>query len=251
MAHVGIVGGLSPESTAEYYLGICRGFNRRKGGLEFPDVTVRSVSLGRVARLQEAGEWEAVGAIIVKAIGDLARAGADFAAIASNTPHNAFARIRRDSPLPVLSIMDAVADEAGRAGLSRLGLLGTRPTMECGVFREAFARRGIALEVPPAQERALVDSVIFGELVRGEARPESGREFARIIRGLGERGAQGVVLGCTEIGLLVKQGDSPVRLLDSAAIHADAVLECALDEAAFRRLAREWEAGRLKRAALK
>jgi len=228
MKHIGLVGGLSPESTIEYYRIICRGCNRRNGGLEFPAVSIYSMNLAEIAALQDKGDWEEVGARIVDALWRLRWSGAEFAAIATNTPHNALDHILPFSPLPVLSIMDATAERIRRDGAKTVGLLGTRQTMEYGFFQKAFRANGIETLLPDEEGRKFVDSVIWGELVHGIMRKKSRLRFQEIIRGLIREGAEGVILGCTEIPLLIRPADVPVTLYNTTTIHANAILAHAM-----------------------
>ena len=247
MKPFGIVGGLSPESTWGYGDTICVGFNKEKGGLENPEFTIQIVNLARVMEAQDRGDWERVGEIIVGAIHRLKAAGAEFAAIASNTPHNAFDYIQKNSPIPVLSIMDATAGEVVKSGKKRVALLGTKMTMEYGFFEETFRRRGIELIVPDESDRKKIHQIIVSELVKGEIRAESREELKKIIGKLEARGAEGVILGCTELPLILKPEDSRVPLFDTAEIHAKAILECATNPVAFRKLELDWNAAKGKR----
>lgn len=227
MKHIGIVGGLSPQSTVEYYQIICQEFNRRFGRLNFPQITIRSINLEEIVGLFARNNWDAVAAKIVDAIADLKNAGAEFAAIAANTPHNAYEAIARRSPLPVLSIMEATAKAILETGLKKVGLLGTRATMEYGFFQKAFQNYGIETVVPDAKERAYIDKTIWERLSHGDLRGED-RDKHRIVMGrLLEQGAQGMILGCTELPLLIKTEDSPVPLFDTARLHALAIFHYA------------------------
>lgn len=166
---------------------------------------------------------------IVEAIHSLKSAGADFAAIATNTPHNAFDRISRNSPLHVISIMDATAEAIIQDGYKKVGLLGTKPTMEYGFFQRTFASYGIQTITPGESDRKVIDRVIWDELVRGIISPGSRKAYNSIIERMAWDGAEGVILGCTEIPLLVKQKDCDVKLYDTAALHASAILDYACE----------------------
>lgn len=230
MKHIGLVGGLSPESTIEYYKIICEGYNKVAGGWNFPQVTIRSINLQEIADLFTAGRWDSVADKIVDALYDLTMAGADFSAITSNTPHNAYEMIKERSPIEVLSIMDATAQEIQKDGFTKVGLLGTKPTMEYGFFQRAFAGYGIEAITPEQAERDYISKVIWDELVHGKITDSAREGYKRVIDGLVKRDAQGVVLGCTEIPLLIKPEDSQVKTYDTATIHARAILEYALQE---------------------
>ena len=230
MKHIGIVGGLSPESTIEYYKLICDEYNKRTGGWNFPQITIRSLNLQEIADLFMANRWDDMADVIVSAISDLQRAGADFAAIATNTPHNAYERIKECSPLEVLSIMDATAQEIQKDGVKKVGLLGTKQTMEYGFFQRTFANYGIEAITPDEKDREYVNNVIWNELVHGKITDESRGGYKGVIDRLVQRGAKGIILGCTEIPLLIRPSDNPVKTYDTTTIHARAVLDYAMRE---------------------
>ena len=225
---IGIIGGMSPESTIEYYRFITQGYNEMFGGWNFPQVTIQSLNLQEVADAQDNNDWDRVAEIIVDGIYRLKGAGADFAAIASNTPHNAYDKIRELSPLYVLSIMDAVASEIKADGFSRVGLLGTKQTMEFGYFQKTFGEYGIDVVVPDEADRDFVDRVIWDELVHGKITEEARQGYVSVIRKMADEGVEAVVLGCTEIPLLIRQEDSPVKVYDTLRIHAQAILDYAI-----------------------
>jgi aspartate racemase len=230
MKHIGIVGGLSPESTVEYYKLICEEYNSKTGGWNFPQITIRSVNLQEIADLFMADKWDDMADVIVSAISDLQRSGADFAAIATNTPHNAYERIREFSPLEVLSIMDATAQEIQKDGFEKVGLLGTKQTMEYGFFQRTFANYCIEAITPEKKDREYVNDVIWNDLVHGKITDESRKGYKGVIDRLVQRGAKGIILGCTEIPLLIKPSDSPVKTYDTTTIHARAILDYAMKE---------------------
>lgn len=225
--HIGIVGGLSYESTVEYYKIICSEYNKSRGGLNFPQISIRSVNLQEIYDLFSANRWDDMADVIVSAIHDLQKSGADFAAVATNTPHNAYERIRQNSPLEVLSIMDATASEIKKDGFTKVGLLGTKQTMEYGFFQRTFRNHGIETITPEQDERNLVNKIIWDELVLGKITEQSKCKYKSIISRLAESGAQGIILGCTEIPMLIKQEDSPIKTYDTTTIHAKAILDYA------------------------
>lgn len=230
MKHIGIVGGLSPESTVEYYQIICREFNKKFGGLNFPQMTIRSLNLEEIIGFFKKNQWEQVSAMIVNAIRDLEDAGAEFAAIAANTPHNAYDSIQRHSPVKVLSIMEATADAIKRARLKKVGLLGTKATMEYGFFQKTFKGYGIETVVPGKADRSYIDKTIWEKLSHGRIDEEDRLKPREIITKLINEGAQGIILGCTELPLLIKTEDSSVPLFDTSCIHALAILDYALQQ---------------------
>jgi len=227
---IGIVGGLSPESTVVYYEHIIREYRRRFGDHSYPEIIIYSVNFQRFVDWMRSEEWDCIARALTAAVMRLYRAGADFALIASNTMHIVFDEVERNSPIPLLSIVEATADAVRRRGLKRVGLLGTLFTMTRDFYKRGLAKHGIEVVVPSPEDMKLVDRVIFEELVNGLVRAESKREFIRIIRELRERGAQGVILGCTEIPLLVGPKDVDLPLFDTTRIHAERALAMALGE---------------------
>src|SRR3989338_3580046 len=228
MKHIGIIGGLSPESTIEYYRIICREFNKKEGKLNFPQITIRSLNLQELLGSFGKNRWDEVAEKIGSAICDLEKAGAEFVAIAANTPHNAYDIIQQRSPIKVLSIMEATADSIRQARLKKVGLLGTKATMEYGFFQKAFQGRGIDTVVPEAAQRNYIDRTIWDKLSHGEITREDRQKHKAIIKKLVNDGAEGVILGCTELPSLIKPEHSDVPLFDTTHIHALTVLEYAM-----------------------
>lgn len=230
MRKIGLIGGLSPESTVHYYEIICREYNRRAGKLNFPEMTVESLNLQKLVERFEINDWSGVAAILLQALDRLRRADADFAAILANTPHNAYELIRDESPLPIVTIMDATAAALVGDDRKQIGLLGTRPTMEYGFFQKQFESRGMATLVPNETDRRELDRIIWEELSHGVIKPESRALSRSILEHLTGNGAEAVVLGCTELCLLIKAEDSPVPLYDTTELHAKAILSFAIDD---------------------
>lgn len=227
---IGILGGMTPESTITYYQHIVRTYQRRFGTHGFPAIVIYSVSFQQLEDWMEAGEWDRVGDVLADGLHRLSEAGADFAVMASNTVHLLFDRLERESPIPLISIVEATARAIERAGLRTVGLLGTRFTMEKPFYADGLARHGIKAIVPGIEEREYIHRVIMDELGRGELRDSSRRRYVEIIASLARQGARGVVLGCTEIPLLVEADDSPVPVFDTAVLHAEEALARALGE---------------------
>ncbi|MCC6493049.1 MAG: amino acid racemase [Pirellulales bacterium] len=228
MRHIGLVGGLSPESTVHYYRTLCGEFNQRVGALNFPNITLRSLNLQELTDLFQRNDWQGVAAILLDALGALKKAGAEFAAILANTPHNAYDLIRDESPLKIVTIMGAVSQALLRDGRRKVALLGTRRTMEFGFFRQHFESRGIEMLVPAPPQRQELDRVIWSELSHGLVRPGSRLAVIHMMKDLAQQGADAVILGCTELQLLVRATDSPRPLYDTTRIHAEAILEYAM-----------------------
>ncbi len=230
MKRIGILGGMSPESTAEYYLHITRRFVERFGDYAYPEIVIHSVSFQRYIDWPAAGRWDLVADGLVEGARVLEAAGADFLILATNTMHSVFSLIEPRIGIPILSLPEVVADAISGYGLARVGLLGTRYTMEQSFYASTLAARGIVVIVPDASDREIVDRTIYDELVIGRILETSRQAFACIIDVLAERGAEGVILGCTEIPLLVRPEDSRLLLFDSSHLHAEAALNFALEE---------------------
>jgi len=225
---IGILGGMSPESTIEYYRHITRSFTEKFGDYGYPEIVIFSVSFQPYVDWPAAGAWNLVADGLADAARKLSAAGADFVVIATNTMHKVVDEIREKVDIPILSLLDVVGDAIDAQGLKTVGLLGTRFTMESTFYQDALAKRGITVVVPDAADRETVNRVIYDELVAGEIRDESRAEYLAIIERLAAQGAQGIILGCTEIPLLVKQADTPLQLFDTTILHADAALAFAL-----------------------
>lgn len=229
MKTVGLLGGMSWESTVPYYQTINRVVGERLGALHSARIVLYSVDFHEIERLQHAGRWSEAGEQLAAAGRALQSAGADFLVLCTNTMHKVAPDIERAVPLPLLHIADATAGRVKAAGVKRAGLLGTRFTMEQDFYRGRLeSRHGLEVLVPDEDQRAAVHRVIYDELCRGRVLPESRRLYAEIIAGLVGRGAEAVILGCTEIGLLVRAEDAAVPLFDTTTIHAEAAAEYAL-----------------------
>jgi len=228
MQTIGILGGMSWESTQSYYAAINQGIKRQLGGLHSAKIVLYSVDFAEIEALQQSGDWQNAGEMLGHAALSLQNAGADFLLIATNTMHKVAPAIEAQLQIPLLHITDATAAELKQQSVTRVGLLGTAFTMEQAFYRERLQAHGIEVLTPPAEERDEVHRIIFAELCLGEIRDASRERFLQIIQTLAERGAQGVILGCTEIGLLVQQTDTSVPLYDTTAIHASAAVNKAL-----------------------
>ena len=225
---IGILGGMSPESTVEYYQYITRAYTERLGDYGCPEIIIYSVSFQPYVEWPEQGRWDLVVQGLSEAAQRLEAAGADFIVIATNTMHLVFDEVQTSVNVPMLSLLDAVGKAILARGMKTVGLLGTEFTMEKSFYQDALARRGVTVLIPDADDREYVNSVIYDELVAGQIRAESQAGFVAIIKKLAERGAEGVILGCTEIPLLVNQADAGIPLFDTMAIHAEAALNYAL-----------------------
>jgi len=228
MKTIGLIGGMSWESTVPYYRQINETIRKRLGGLHSAKIILYSLDFHEIELLQRDGDWEAAGLVLANAARSLEAAGADFVVLCTNTMHRVAGSIEAAIAIPLFHIADPTASEIKRAGLSTVGLLGTRVTMEQPFYRERLERHGLQVVVPQAQDRDTVHRIIFEELCLGVMKPESRTAYRRILENLASQGAQAIILGCTEISLLVSQQDSEVPLFDTMVLHAQAAAEEAL-----------------------
>jgi aspartate racemase len=235
MRCLGVLGGMSWESSAQLYKQLNEGVAARLGGLHSARLLMYSVDFAEIEALQRAGDWAGAAALLGRAGAALRSGGAEALLLATNTMHKVADAIEAAAGLPLLHIVDATAAALRAAGVQRAGLLATRYTMEQDFYRERMARHGIALLVPPLDERDEVHRIIYEELCRGLILPSSRLRYQAAVRALAAAGAQGVILGCTEIGLLLDAADapwSPVPLFDSTRLQAGAALDWMLQDPA-------------------
>jgi len=229
MKTLGLIGGMSWESTVPYYRTINQTVKERLGGLHSARLLLYSVDFAEIEKLQHAGDWDAAGEMLADAARSLKAGGAELLVICTNTMHKVARAVEAASGLPLLHIADATGEAIRAQGIERIGLLGTRFTMEQDFYRQRLIERhGLDVLVPDADERDLVHRVIYDELCQGVIREESRAQYRRVMAALVARGAQGIILGCTEIGLLVGEGDASVPQFDTAALHARAAALAAL-----------------------
>jgi aspartate racemase len=226
---IGLIGGMTWHSTVDYYRYINEGVQARLGGSHSARCAMVSVEFDEFERLQVAGDWKRLTALMIEAARSVERAGADFIVICANTMHKTADDVAAAVKIPILHIADAAAAAVKARGLKAVGLLGTRYTMEQEFYRKRLEEKhGLRVLVPGEPDRTTVHDVIYKELAVGLVRDESRRAYLDVIGRLAAEGAQGVILGCTEIPLLVKQGDCELPLFDTTALHAAAAVEMAL-----------------------
>ncbi|MBS4726245.1 aspartate/glutamate racemase family protein [Aeromonas veronii] len=229
MKCIGLLGGMSWESTVSYYQALNRGVRAQLGGLHSARVLLNSVDFAGIERLQHAGDWPATARLLAAEARKLQDGGADFLLIGTNTMHKVAPEIEAAIDIPLLHIADATAAKLRADGITRVGLLGTRFTMEQDFYKGRLQERfGLAVLVPDDAERERVHRIIYDELCLGEIRASSRAEYLAIIAGLAAAGAEAVILGCTEIALLVGDARAAVPLYDTTAIHAEAAVALAL-----------------------
>ena len=228
MKKIGILGGMSPESTTLYYEHITRNYTKRFGDYGYPEILIYSVNFQKFVDWQHDGHWQESAQAMAEALERLHGAGADFGLIATNTMHIVFDEVQRSVRMPLLSIVQATAESILASGLRSVGLLGTVFTMSQPFFRDGLEQSGITVSVPGPDDQQRINEVIYQELCRGDIRPGSRQVFLDIIERLRARGAQGIILGCTEIPLLVEPQHCSLPLFNTALIHAEKALEFAL-----------------------
>jgi aspartate racemase len=225
--HIGIVA-VSYEGAALCYQSICAEAAAVMGEHHHPEITMHSFPLADYLRFVSRRDWEGVAGLLLESVEKVARAGADFAICPANTAHEAFEFLRQRSPIPLLHIVEVVADAASGRGLSKLGILGTKFLMEGKVYGEVLSNRGIGAVIPEADEREKINTLIFDELVKGILEDSTREYFRGVVAELAGAGCDGVVMGCTEIPLILRPEDVEVPLLDSTRLLARAALEEAL-----------------------
>ena len=230
MKTLGLIGGVSPESTLIYYRQINRGIQGRLGKAHSARMILYSMEFQEFAELQHAGNWAALSEMVVDAARKLESAGAELLVICSNSVHKQAAEVERNVHIPLLHIADPTGAAIRQAGLTKVGLLGTRFTMQENFLRKRLEDRfGLEILVPGQRDQEAVHHVIYEELTKGIIRPESRQIYREVMERLGEQGAQGIILGCTEIMLLIGQDDSRLPVFDTTSLHADAAVAALLE----------------------
>ncbi len=229
MKTIGLIGGMSWESTVSYYQALNRGVKAQMGGLHSAKLCLFSVDFDEIEKLQRQGDWPKMAHILTDAAQGVERAGADFLMICTNTMHKVAPEIAANISIPILHIADATAVKLQDDGMTKVGLLGTRFTMAQDFYKGRISQNfDIEVLVPTEGEQTQIHDIIYNELCQGVIKPESKAIYLDIINQLHQQGAQGIILGCTEIALLVNQGDTYVPLYDTTAIHAELGVQWAL-----------------------
>lgn len=229
MKTIGLIGGMSWQSTIDYYREINEGVKRKLGGLHSAQIALYSVDFEPIEKLQHSGEWEATGEILAAAASSVEKCGADFFLICTNTMHKVAEQVTGAVEIPLLHIADATAEALHQDNVTKIGLLGTAFTMEQDFYRGRLVdKHGIDVVVPDVDDRKIIHDIIFRELCLGQVKEESKQEYLRIVKSLKGMGCQGVILGCTEIGMLIGQDDTDIPLYDTTKIHAAKAVELAV-----------------------
>lgn len=230
MKRIGLLGGMSWESSSLYYSLINEEVRERLGGLNSASCIMASVNFADIERFQRDGDWDAAGNLLAVEAQKLESAGAEVLVLCTNTMHKVAGAIEAAVSIPFLHLADVTAKAVLASGITTVGLLGTRFTMEESFYADRLASHGLTVTTPDAEDRAVVNAVIYDELVLGDIRPESRRRFQGIIDRLGKGGAQGIILGCTEIELLISPHDTDLPVFATTRLHAQAAVTAALSQ---------------------
>lgn len=228
---LGIIGGMSWESTESYYRLINEGIKKRLGNLHSADLLIHSVDFAPIEALQAKGAWDEMGEILANSGKRLQAAGAQGLLLATNTMHKVVDDVQAATNLPIIHIADVTATAIKREGLTKIALLGTQFTMTQDFYKQRLIDAGLQVLIPDADARAEVNCIIYEELCQGQLLERSRQHYQQVIQDLADKGAEGVILGCTEIGLLIQQQDSPIPVFDTTTIHAAAAVDFLLDNA--------------------
>ncbi|MES2382294.1 MAG: aspartate/glutamate racemase family protein [Bacteroidota bacterium] len=228
MQTLGLIGGISWVSTADYYRHINEGINEKLGGLNFAQCVIYSFNYADIKKNNDANDWESTFQMIAKACNHLKSSGATGIVLCANTMHYIADRVEKEVGLPIIHIATATANEIEKMGLKKVGLLGTKFTMELDFFTSKLTGKGIETIIPNETDRAFVHQTIFDELGKGIVTPQTKQHYLAIIEDLINNGAEGIILGCTEIPLLIQQADVSVPTFDTALLHSKAAVEFAL-----------------------
>lgn len=230
MKTIGLIGGMSWESTVTYYQILNETVKQRLGGLHSAKILLYSVDFDEIEKYQSSGEWEKSAEVLSQAAMNLEKAGADFIVICTNTMHKVAPKIQSHISIPIIHIAEATADELIKRGISRVALLGTKYTMTQDFYKDKLLKAGIDVVIPDSTGIETVNDIIYKELCLGIISEESKKKYLEIIGRLAEQGAQGVILGCTEIGLLIQQTDTSLPVFDTTRIHAIKAAELSIED---------------------
>jgi aspartate racemase len=231
MKKIGIIGGIGPESTIDYYKLIIGAFHKNQVDSDYPEIIIYSANLSGLIRILEAGDWENLIDWLLEKVAALHKAGAEFAVIGSNTPHIVFDQVSARAPIPLLSIIEETRKNAQKRGLKKLGLLGTKFTMEADFFKKPFGDNGITVVVPEKEEQELIHHRLFSEIELGIIKDSTRNELLSIVKNMIDRHSiDGLILGCTELPLILDKDEYGIPFLNTTAIHAESIVNYCLEK---------------------
>lgn len=231
MKTIGIIGGLGPESTVDYYKEIIAAFNAKYVEMAYPEIIIYSANLNELMKFVETKNWPRLSEWLLKKISSIHRAGAEFAVIASNTPHIVFDEIKSKSPIPLLSIIEETCNKAQEMDLKNIGLMGTKLTMEADFYKKPFISKGISVAVPSEEEQQLIHHKLFSEIELGIFKDSTREKLLAIAkRMVDEEGIDSLILGCTELPLILTESKYGIPFLNTAAIHCESIIKHCLQD---------------------
>jgi len=231
MKKIGIIGGLGPESTVDYYKEIISAFNTKYVELAYPEIIIYSANLKKLMGFVETESWSELSQWLLEVIYSLHRAGAEFAAIASNTPHIVFDEIESKSPIPLLSIVEVTCNKAQKMGLKNIGLMGTKLTMESEFYKKPFISKGISIVVPPEEEQQIINNKLFSEIELGIFKDSTRDELLAIAKRMVEESQiDSLILGCTELPLILTEDKYGIPFLNTTAIHCEGIITYCIEK---------------------
>jgi len=231
MKKIGIIGGIGPESTVDYYKMIIGAFHERQAVLGYPEIIIYSANLSSLMKILEANDWESLTDWLLEKVVALQKAGAEFAVIGSNTPHIVFDEVRSRSPIPMLSIIEETRKNAQKRGFKKLGLLGTRFTMESDFFKKPFEYEEMAVIVPDKEDQKLIHHRLFSEIELGIIKDSTREELLSIVKKMIDRHSiDAVILGCTELPLILNKDEFEIPFLNTTAIHSESIVKFCLEK---------------------
>lgn len=230
MKTIGLIGGLGPESTVDYYKEIISSFNSKHADLAYPEIVIYSANLNEFMGLVNTKQWKKISEWLLEKVSILHHAGAEFAAIASNTPHIVFEEIESKSPIPLLSIVECTCATAQDMGLKNIGLMGTKLTMEADFYKEPFISKGISVVVPSEEEQQFIQQKLFSEIELGTFKDSTREELLIIAKNMVyEKGIDSLILGCTELPLILTENRYGIPFLNTAAIHCESIIKYCIE----------------------
>ncbi|MGD8981222.1 MAG: amino acid racemase [Desulfobacterales bacterium] len=231
MKPIGIIGGLGPESTVDYYKEIIAAFNARYDEMAYPEIIIYSVNIDEFMKFVETKNWSGLSEWLLEKISSIHRAGAEFAVIASNTPHIVFDEIKSKSPIPLLSIVEETCNKAQEMDLKNVGLMGTKLTMEADFYKKPFISKGMSVVVPSEKEQQFIHHKLFSEIELGIFKDSTREELLAIAkRMVDEEGIDALILGCTELPLILTQSKYGIPFLNTTAIHCESIIKYCLQD---------------------